>query len=82
MRRLTGWKRRLRFKHFLLCGRPWVECHYCGVRLTLKTLTFDHVIPLSKGGAMGIKNIIPACRTCNCKRGNTDYEKFVRRIAA
>lgn len=81
-RKLRNSKRRQSFKRMLLGERPWVECHYCGQHLTLETVTLDHVKPLSKGGAMGIKNIVPACLACNRKRGNTDYKTFVRRIAA
>lgn len=81
-RRLTDCKRRRRFKHMLLCGRPWVECHYCGTHLTFETITLDHVVPLSKGGAMGIRNIVAACLKCNQRRGNVSYRWFVKRIAA
>lgn len=74
--------RKKRWRKMLLCGRPWVECHYCGKRLIESKLTLDHVVPLSKGGARGMKNIVACCVKCNTRRGNTDYAVFVKRIAA
>jgi 5-methylcytosine-specific restriction endonuclease McrA len=32
--------------------------------------TFDHVIPVSKGGTNDLQNIRPAHRSCNSARGN------------
>lgn len=81
-RKLRNSKRRQAFKRMLLCGRAWVECHYCGKHLTFDTITLDHVIPLSKGGPMGIRNIVAACLVCNRQRGNQPYKTFVRRVAA
>lgn len=43
------------------------RCAYCGQRN--KALTQDHVIPLSKGGGTTAQNIVPACLTCNLKKG-------------
>lgn len=33
------------------------------------TLTIDHITPLSEGGAHTLSNIVPACRSCNGKKG-------------
>jgi len=48
------------------------KCLSCGSK---DNLTKDHVIPLSKGGSMGIENIQPLCRSCNSIKGDksTDY---------
>lgn len=47
----------------------WI-CTYCPEVLTKDTATMDHVIPLSRGGADSIENIVPACRSCNARKGN------------
>jgi|CXWL01.1.fsa_nt_gi 5-methylcytosine-specific restriction endonuclease McrA len=48
------------------------SCAYC--RRNDVKLTIDHVVPLSKGGSIGIENIVPACRPCNSKKGNRPVE--------
>lgn len=45
------------------------QCVYC---LTRKTLTVDHFFPLSKGGIDALKNLVPACRSCNSSKGDRD----------
>lgn len=46
-----------------------MKCVYCHKKLTFKTLTKDHVIPLSKGGTDDIENIVPSCLRCNQTKG-------------
>ena|SRR3990167_8649604 len=42
-------------------------CAYCGRRM--KRLTQDHVIPISRGGWHFSGNIVPACQSCNSRKG-------------
>ncbi|MDB4875733.1 MAG: hypothetical protein JWM41_2179 [Gemmatimonadetes bacterium] len=30
----------------------------------------DHVIPISRGGSHTRENVVPACRSCNSKKGD------------
>lgn len=79
----TPQKRRLRRE--LLAGRQWVECHYCGERLTEATMTLDHIKPMALGGRNALRNFVPACKTCNLMKADIPYPVFlrqVRRIAA
>lgn len=43
-------------------------CRYCGMKLTTKTLTQDHQVPLSRGGANWPSNLVPACAHCNSNK--------------
>ncbi len=43
------------------------RCVYCSKKTV--ALTQDHVVPLSKGGSHTMENIVPACRSCNSKKG-------------
>lgn len=42
-------------------------CAYCGRKM--KQLTQDHVTPYIHGGSNTLWNIVPACRSCNAKKG-------------
>jgi 5-methylcytosine-specific restriction endonuclease McrA len=33
-------------------------------------LTFDHVIPRSRGGRTNWENVVTACQDCNLRKGN------------
>jgi hypothetical protein len=46
-------------------------CAYCGK--SLKNLTQDHFIPLSKGGGYDANNIIPCCKSCNSSKQDKDF---------
>lgn len=50
-------------------------CAYCGKKMSMNPVsrlfaTFDHVVPLSKGGKWSEDNIVLACRRCNEKKSN------------
>lgn len=51
------------------------RCQYCGTKITMKGLTFDHVIPRSKGGKTSWTNIVSACGTCNHNKGDQTPEQ-------
>lgn len=59
-------------------------CVYCPTKLTLQTVTFDHLIPKSKGGKKGRRNLVPACHDCNNARRNflnlEELEKYVIKV--
>lgn len=42
-------------------------CAYCRKN---KADTIDHVTPLTKGGTNDVGNLVPACFSCNSKKGN------------
>ena len=46
------------------------KCAYCESSLTLKSITFDHVVPKSKGGNYSWDNLVSACPTCNLLKGD------------
>lgn len=53
------------------------RCHLCEKKIDLDLpsmnrlgFTFDHVVPVSKGGTNDLQNIRPAHRSCNSARGN------------
>lgn len=48
--------------------RDRFRCQYCGGENAV--LTFDHVVPKSKGGETNWTNIVAACDDCNLRKGN------------
>lgn len=45
------------------------RCAYCGATFLRGNFEFDHVVPLSKGGAHSADNLVVACRKCNASKG-------------
>ena len=43
------------------------KCAYCGKKT--KRLEREHIIPFSHGGTLTLRNIVPACRSCNSQKG-------------
>ncbi len=62
--------RRAAFTRFNVFLRDGFTCQYCGVRLPAHDLTFDHVVPRSKGGMTTWDNVVAACGPCNMRKAN------------
>lgn len=62
--------RRPAFTRFNVFLRDRFSCQYCGDRFRTEELTFDHVIPRSRGGRTTWDNIVTACQGCNLVKGN------------
>lgn len=54
------------FTRFNVFLRDGFACQYCGAP---EDLTFDHLIPRSKGGRTTWENIVTACGPCNLRKG-------------
>ena len=55
------------------------ECYYCGQywlgerkQVTLKTIGFDHKLPVSQGGLSNLSNIVVCHQVCNKAKGPMD----------
>lgn len=58
------------FTRFNVFLRDAFSCQYCGDYFFSEALTFDHVIPRSRGGQSLWDNVVTACASCNLKKGN------------
>lgn len=54
------------FTRFNVFLRDRFSCQYCS---SPNDLTFDHLIPRSKGGQTTWQNVVTACAPCNLKKG-------------
>ena len=55
------------FTRFNVFLRDRFTCQYCGAR---EDLTFDHVVPRSKGGVTSWENVVAACSGCNLRKAD------------
>ncbi len=62
--------RRPPFTRFNVFLRDMFTCQYCGRRLPAQELTFDHLVPRSRGGRTCWTNIVTACSDCNLRKGS------------
>ncbi len=59
-------QKRVAFTRFNLFLRDGFRCQYCGAP---GDLTFDHVVPRSRGGTTTWENVVAACAGCNLRKG-------------
>lgn len=74
LRLLKYVKVRKKFQHVKFCraniyARDKHTCQYCGKKFPTEDLTFDHVVPIVKGGAKTWENIVTCCFECNHRKG-------------
>ena len=60
-------QKRVAFTRFNLFLRDEFCCQYCGHK---GDLTFDHVVPRSRGGVTSWDNVVAACSPCNLRKAN------------
>ena len=62
-------RRMIKFSRANIYARDHHRCQYCGAARRSDELTFDHVIPVSRGGGKKWDNIVTACIDCNRRKG-------------
>lgn len=50
--------------------RDGFKCAYCSCKLTMNSVTKDHIVPTSKGGKDTLSNVVAACFACNGKKAD------------
>jgi 5-methylcytosine-specific restriction endonuclease McrA len=66
------------FTRFNVFLRDKFSCQYCGDK---KDLTFDHLLPKSRGGLTDWNNVVTACSSCNVKKGGKLYKDCDLKLA-
>ena len=67
---------RVKFSRHNLYQRDNFTCQYCRNILPFSQLTYDHIIPRSRGGKTSWTNVVTACVRCNRRKGNKDLQQF------
>src|SRR2546430_6415501 len=60
--------RSVKFSRINIFTRDRFRCQYCRRKFHTEDLTFDHVIPIAKGGNKTWENIVTACWGCNNRK--------------
>src|SRR5256712_3459168 len=60
--------RSVKFSRINIFTRDGFRCQYCRRKFHTEDLTFDHVIPIAKGGNKTWENIVTACWGCNNRK--------------
>lgn len=61
---------RIRFSRANVYARDNHTCQYCSRRLKTEQLTYDHIVPVARGGEKTWENIVTCCVSCNHRKGN------------
>lgn len=73
--------RQVKFSRVNIFARDKHSCQYCAKKCRTEELTFDHVVPIAKGGKKTWENIVTACVRCNhIKSGRTPEEAGMKLI--
>jgi 5-methylcytosine-specific restriction endonuclease McrA len=59
-----------------LCESRGHRCFYCNQKRKLEA---EHRVPLCRGGSNDISNIVPACKSCNSRKGRLTAEEYLAR---
>jgi 5-methylcytosine-specific restriction endonuclease McrA len=70
LRRFKRDRIRIKFSRLNIYARDGFVCQYCRVRFPTEDLTFDHVVPRSRGGVTTWENIVTCCAGCNRMKGD------------
>ena len=65
----------VKFSRQNLYFRDRGTCQYCGASFDFKELTYDHVIPRSRGGQTEWTNVVTCCVVCNLRKGGRTPEE-------
>ena len=63
--------------HWTALQEAWGGCAYCGS--PTGPWEKDCLLPISRGGRYTLTNVVPACRSCNASKCNTEVTTWMRR---
>lgn len=69
LRPTASFKKGVKFSRVNVMARDNFVCQYCGAKLPMDRLNYDHVVPRKLGGKTIWENIVTSCYTCNDKKG-------------
>lgn len=82
LRTFRGPLRAVKFSRINVLTRDGFRCQYCGKRMPMHELNYDHVIPRVQGGRTSWENIVTSCYACNRRKSNRTPEQASMRLLA
>lgn len=73
-------KQGVKFSRVNVMTRDNFTCQFCGRRLPMKHLNYDHVVPRVQGGKTVWSNIVTTCYACNERKGGRTPEQAGMRL--
>ncbi len=70
----------LRFNRRNLFARDGYRCQFCEIQFPTSQLSFDHVVPRSRGGQTTWENVVCSCLKCNGRKGDRTPEEAGMRL--
>jgi 5-methylcytosine-specific restriction endonuclease McrA len=70
----------VKFSRINVFGRDMFTCQYCGEQPGTASLTYDHVLPKSRGGKTTWNNIATCCIQCNWQKADRTPEEAGMRL--
>ena len=60
------------------------ECCFCGAKITVESLSQDHLIPMNKAslGLHAWGNVVPCCKGCNNEKQHRSWMEFLKSKAS
>lgn len=77
---VTHVKKGVKFSRINVMTRDKFTCQYCGKRLPMSKLNYDHVIPRRLGGKTVWENIVTSCYACNDRKAGRTPEQAKMRL--
>ena len=74
-------KKRVKFSKQNVYARDHWKCLYCGQRFDVGELTYDHVLPRSRGGRTCWENIVTSCKECNARKADRTPQEAGMRLS-
>ena len=78
--RLKDSHRAVKFSRITIFTRAGYACQYCNKTHSCDVLTFDHIIPIARGGKKTWENIVTACWRCNNRKSGRFPEEAGMRL--
>lgn len=70
----------IKFSRQNIYARDRYKCQYCGSQFNTEELTYDHILPKSRGGKTEWENIVTCCVNCNRKKGGRTPKEAAMRL--